>query len=78
MNEAYSQLCSDLVKWHQQQQVVEKRMEKERMIQGGTLTEAKQTELDQTKRIYERILACVTALAESLFLDVPVLEVSFY
>ena len=50
-------------------------MEKEVAIHGGTVMEAKQAELDNAKRIYERILSTVTTLAECLNKEVPVLEV---
>mgnify|MGYP003386215032 CR=1 FL=1 len=52
-------------------------MEKEKLIQGGSLTEAKQVELEQTRRICERLLSTVTSLAELLIKEIPKLEVCY-
>lgn len=75
MDEAYDQLAGDLVKFHKQFSVMDKKYEKDRAISGGVLAENKQMELDQLKRVYERLLSTVTAIAESLGKDIPLLEV---
>ena len=76
IDQTYSKLSEDLVKYHKQYQTLDKKMEKEIAIHGGSVMETKQTELDNAKRIYERVLSTVTTLAECLNKDVPILEVS--
>lgn len=53
-------------------------MEKEKMIQGGNLSEAKQGELDQTRRVCERLMSTVSTLSELLLKEAPNLEVMLY
>ena len=74
IDDAYAQLSTDLVKLYKQYKSLDAKMEKEKVV-SGVLSEAKQTELDNAKRIYERILSTVTSLADCLVKDVPVLEV---
>lgn len=70
----YQQLCAELVKSHKEYHKKEKKSEKDRLIHGA-LTEQKQLELDQSKRIFEKLFTVLTGIAESLGEDLPALEV---
>jgi ribosome-associated translation inhibitor RaiA len=74
IDDAFDQLSTDLVKLYKQYKSLDAKLEKEKLV-NGSLSEAKQTELDNAKRIYERILSTVTSLADCLAKEAPVLEV---
>lgn len=75
MTETYEQLSSDTVKYHKEYRTREAKAEKDRLIHGS-ITEQKQTELDQAKRLFEKLLSIVTTLSECMGEAMPVLEVN--
>jgi hypothetical protein len=74
ITETFSQLSGDLVHAHKQFRSKERRTEKDRVIHGS-ITEQKQLELDNAKRLFEKLLSVVTSLAECLNEKIPELEV---
>jgi hypothetical protein len=74
ISDAYTVLCSGLVKAHKDYSSRENRMEKDRVVHGS-ISEQKQQEYDNSKRLFERLFAVVTALAECTGDKVPALEV---
>jgi hypothetical protein len=75
ISDTFQQLSGDLVKYHKEYRSREAKSEKDKLIHGA-ITEQKQLELDQSKRIFERLLSIVTTLSESTGDAIPVLEVS--
>jgi hypothetical protein len=71
----YQQLTVDLVKAHRDYKIREKRNEKDKLIHG-TITDQKQAELDGAKRLFEKLFAAVSGLADATGGEMPVLEVS--
>ena len=74
MTETYEQLCTDIVKYHKEYRTREQKAEKDKLIHGS-VTEQKLAELEQSKRIFERLLSIVTTLSECMGEAMPVLEV---
>lgn len=72
ISDTFNQLCEDLVKAHKQFRNKESRSEKDKAMHGS-ITEQKQVELDNAKRLYERLFAVVTSLAECMNQKMPVL-----
>lgn len=77
LNETYDHLCTDLVKAHQDFRGKESKCEKDRLIHGN-VTEQKQQEFDNAKRLYERLLSIVTTLSDATGAAVPELKVRFH
>jgi hypothetical protein len=75
LQDCYQQLCTDLDAAHKAYRAREVKMEKDRLIHGS-ITEQKQTEFDNAKKLYEKLLSIVTTLSECMVQDMPVLEVS--
>jgi regulator of nonsense transcripts 2 len=73
VSEACEQLKGDLIKAFADWKRLEKKAEKDRAIHGS-LNEQRQTELDDTKKLYEKLFSSLTSLSESLDLVMPVLE----
>lgn len=71
----YQQLTSDLVKAHRDYKLREKRNEKDKLIHGS-IADHKQAELDGAKRLFEKLFAAVSGLADATGGEMPVLEVS--
>ena len=76
ITETYKQLSSDLVKSHKDYYSKEKKFEKDKLLHG-TLTEQKQAELDNAKKLFERLQSTIISLAECINEEVPILEVGF-
>ena len=76
IEDAYVLLCTHLEKTNRQYRSKEARLEKDRLIHGA-LTEQKQSEFDQLKKLFERLLAIVTVLSDCTGKDMPLLEVRF-
>lgn len=76
LTETYDHLCADLVKVHQDFRTKESKCEKDKLIHGN-VTEQKQQEFEQVKKLFERLLSIVTALSDSTGASVPELVVSF-
>lgn len=74
LNETFQQLCGDLVVAHQSFRTKEAKMEKDKLIHG-TITEAKQLEFDNAKKLYEKLFSIVSTLSECMAQEMPVLEV---
>lgn len=77
LTETYEHLCADLVKAHKDFRTKESKFEKDKLIHGS-ITEQKQQEYDQAKRLYERLLSIVTTLSDSTGASVPELKVVSY
>jgi hypothetical protein len=75
LQDCYQQLCADLVAAHKAYRTREVKMEKDRLIHGS-ITDQKQSEFDNAKKLYEKLLSIVTTLSECMVQDMPVLEVS--
>lgn len=74
LHETYQQLCGDLVVAHQSFRTKEAKMEKDKLIHG-TITETKQQEFDNAKKLYEKLFSIVSTLAECISQEMPALEV---
>lgn len=74
LSAAYDQLCTHLVQAHKDYRSRESKVEKEKLIHGG-LSEQKQQELEQAKRLFEKLLAAVTSVADCTGSAVPTLQV---
>lgn len=72
----YEQVSIDLVEAHKEYRTKEIKAEKDKLIHGN-LSDTKQTELDQLKKLYERLLSVVTTLSESLGEKMPELIVRY-
>jgi hypothetical protein len=70
----YEQLCTDLVKAHKDYKSRERRAEKDKLIHGS-LSEQKQSELDNAQRLFEKLFSAVSGLSEAMGKDMPTLEV---
>jgi hypothetical protein len=75
INETYQKLSNDLLQAHKEFRSKDKKFEKDKLMHGS-ITEAKQLELDNAKRLFEKLHSTVVTLAECLDFDVPVLVVS--
>jgi regulator of nonsense transcripts 2 len=73
VSDAAENMSLDLVKTFAEFKRCEKRSEKEAAIHGS-LTEAKQAELNGLRKLYEKLLSAVTSLCECLDIDPPVLR----
>lgn len=71
--EVFDQLCTDLVKSHKEFKRQERRAEKDKLL-NGSVSEQKQAELDNAKRLFEKLSSAVTGLSEALGRDPPELE----
>lgn len=76
LSETYQQLCGDLVVAHRSFRTKEAKMEKDKLIHGS-ITENKQQEFDNAKKLYEKLFSIVSTLAECMTQKIPVLEVKF-
>ena len=74
VSDVYSQLCADLVEAHKGLLNKKKRLEKDRVLHG-TLSEAKQQELDGATRLFEKLLSAVTSISECSSQPLPALAV---
>jgi len=72
---AYDNLCEDLVQAHYIYRKKEMKMEKDKLLHGS-ITEQKQTELDNSKRLYEKLLSVARSLSECLQTKMPDLAVA--
>lgn len=72
--DVYHQVCGEVVKAYKEFKRKEKKMENDRLV-FGTLSEQKQTEWDNAKKLFEKLLNVASVMSESLGEDVPVLEV---
>ncbi len=73
LTDTYAILSDDLVKAFTDYMQKEKNFETDRLIHGS-LTEAKQSEYEYSKKLYEKLLAIVTSLAECMSMKVPELK----
>ena len=74
ITETYTQLSSDLVAAHKNYKKLEKKLEKDKLLHGS-ITEQKQNDFDQAKRLFEKLHSTVVGLAECSEFEVPTLEV---
>eukprot|EP01031_Cornospumella_fuschlensis_P036195 gene36195-43903_t len=74
LQEAYKQLCEGLVKAHKDYYSKSSKAEKDKLIHGS-LSEAKQAELDGAQKLYERLLQVVQSISEFTGDPVPDLVV---
>jgi regulator of nonsense transcripts 2 len=74
VTEVYEQLCTATVTAHKDMVSKEKRFEKERVLHG-TLNETKQLELDNSKRLFEKLISAVTSISECTGDPLPVMQV---
>lgn len=72
--EIYSQLCQDLLKASKDYKSKEKKFEKDKLLHGST-TEQKQADLENAKRLFEKLYATVLGFAECSEFDLPELIV---
>ncbi len=77
IGETFEQLSADLVKYHREYHAREAKSEKDKLIHGS-VSEQKAAELEQAKRLFERLLSIVTTLSECTGGAVPVLEVCIF
>jgi hypothetical protein len=75
INQSYDSFVAELMHVHKLYRTKESRIEKDKLIHGGSLSEAKQTELEQAKKQYDKYLSIVTILSESMGEQMPLLEV---
>ena len=73
--ETFQTICHDLVEAHKQFRVKEAKFEKDRLLHGS-LTEQKQIEFDNSKKLYEKLLSVATSLAEAIGEPIPELKVN--
>ena len=74
LSDTYRQLSEDLIAAHKAYRTKETKMEKDRLIHGS-ITEQKQLEFDNAKKLFEKLLSIVTTLSECIGQDMPSLEV---
>lgn len=74
LSEVYEQLSRATVDAHKDMTSKDKRFEKDRVLHGS-LSEAKQLELDNAKRLFEKLMAAVTSISENTGDPMPVLQV---
>ena len=70
----YQQLTVDLAKAHRDFKSREKRNEKDKLIHGS-VSDQKQAELEGAKRLFEKLFAAVSGLADATGGEMPVLRV---
>lgn len=75
INQSYDSFVAELMHVHKLYRAKESRIEKDKLIHGGSLSETKQTELEQAKKQYDKYLSIVTILSESMGEQMPLLEV---
>lgn len=75
ISNAYNELSIEIIQLHKSYRNKESRAEKDKLIHGS-LTEARQAELEQTKKAYDKLLSIVSILSECTNEPMPVLEVS--
>jgi regulator of nonsense transcripts 2 len=63
LSEVYEQLCKDVIEAHKDLVGKEQRFEKDKVLHGS-LSEAKQAELEGTKRLFEKLMSAVTSISE--------------
>eukprot|EP01038_Epipyxis_sp_PR26KG_P009687 gene9687-13040_t len=73
IQEIYQQLASDLVTAHREFRKKESKYEKDKVIHGS-VTEQKQVEFDNSKRLFDKLLSIVNTLSECTGLSVPILQ----
>jgi hypothetical protein len=71
----YQQLTLDLAKAHRDYKSRERRNEKDKLIHGS-ITEQKLIDLEGAKRLYEKLFAAVSGLADATGGVMPALEVT--
>jgi len=74
LSDTYRQLSEDLIAAHKAYRTKETKMEKDRLIHGS-ITEQKQLEFDNAKKLFEKLLSIVTTLSECIGQDMPSLEI---
>jgi regulator of nonsense transcripts 2 len=74
VSETYEKLCEHLVNAHTDFRSKESRFEKDKLI-FGTLSDAKQSEFDNAKKLFEKFLSVVTSLSEGIHQKMPVLVI---
>ncbi len=74
ISETYEKLCELLLKSHKDFRQRESKYEKDKLIHG-TISDVKQQEYDNAKRLYERYLSVVTALSEGMNEKMPELVI---
>ena len=74
IHEVYEQLCQDLTEAHKDLMSKERRFEKDRVLHGS-LSEAKQAELDTARRLFDKLMSAATSLSESTGDPLPRLQV---
>jgi hypothetical protein len=72
----YQQLTLDLAKAHRDYKSRERRNEKDKLIHGS-ITEQKLVDLEGAKRLYEKLFAAVSGLADATGGVMPALEVTY-
>ena len=75
LSDTYTLLTTDLIKAYQDYMSKSKRFEKDRLIHG-TLSEQKQQDYDNAKKLYEKLFNIVSGLSECLSLKMPDLQVA--
>jgi hypothetical protein len=74
VSQAYTQMSKDLQMAYNDYKLKEKKLEKDKVLHG-TITEQKQTELENVKRLFEKLQSTVMGLCECNEFDMPALEV---
>ena len=75
INQSYDSFVTELVHIHKLFRAKESRIEKDKLIHGGSLSEARLVELEQAKKQYDKYLSIVTILSDSMGEQMPLLEV---
>lgn len=74
IHDVYEQLCQDLTEAHRDLMNKERRFEKDKVLHG-TLSEAKQAELDAARRLFDKLMSAATSLSECTGDPLPRLQV---
>lgn len=74
ISETFEKLSTDMVKAHSEYRKKELKAEKDGLIHGS-LTEQKQLELENSKKLFEKLFSIATTLSECMNVDMPVLKV---
>lgn len=72
--DTYQMISNDLIEAHKQYRIKEHKFEKDRLIHGS-LSEQKQQELENNKKLYEKLLSVITTLSECTGENIPELKV---
>ena len=74
IHEVYEQICHDLVEAHKDLIGKERRFEKDKVLHGN-LSETKQNELDNTRRLFDKLMSAASSLSECTGSPLPRLQI---